>query len=348
MARRPPAWVIEAQEDMPGQPMRLVNRLAMRPVFTSLGLPAQAFRTPPGGGTGNIPFDAGVHCGPRFPACVWLFRGGECLLCNLRRREFEDGPTPLAEWGGPNWPALFATGIDTAVWGGPQYPSLHWFFKGGLVVRVASDTWTVNPFIPLRQEGFGSTDGTALTTGVDVAFHDVRPDALGHVHLVRGGQHVRHDLNTGRRAEEPRSLSEALPGLPERFGQGCDVAFYGEGREAETLFLFRERECCVYDPKAGAAVSVQPIEDVFPAMRPYIPRPQLFLVESYLLDTYTGEPVRGDVVATQTVPPHSSTKVILVTERTQESTSKVSQSLLQSQDEATSSDFYESLSEASQ
>lgn len=116
---------------MPGQPMRLVNRLAMRPVFTSLGLPAQAFRTPPGGGTGDIPFDAGVNCGPRFPGCVWLFRGGECLRYNLRRREFEDGPTPLAEWGGPNWPALFATGIDTAVWGGPQYPSLHWVFKGG-------------------------------------------------------------------------------------------------------------------------------------------------------------------------------------------------------------------------
>ena len=328
---------------MPGSNIRLVSRLPLRPVFTSLGLPQDAFRAPVDATWGETPFDAGVNCGLRFPGCIWLFRGGECFRYNLRSQAFEDGPTPIANWGGPAWPALFCTGIDTAVWGGPSYPALHWFFKGAQCIRVASDTWTVQPINSLQQEGWGSTQGTALTTGIEVAFHDVRPEANGCVHLVRGGQHVLHNLNNGQKVGEAQPLVEALPGLPEAFQQSFDVAFYGEGREAEILFLLRGSDCCAYDIKASKTVHVKPIDEAFPTMRPYMARPQLFIVESYVLNNYTAEPERGDVVATQVVPPHSSTKVTLVTERTEEANVKTSQSLLQSQDDATSDSFYQSL-----
>src|SRR5262245_21369098 len=46
---------------------------------------------------------------------------------------------------------------------------------------------------------------------------DIRPTAVGHLHLVRGAQHVVHDLADGMRIGDPGTLAESFPGLPDSF-----------------------------------------------------------------------------------------------------------------------------------
>jgi hypothetical protein len=318
-----------------------VSRFPLRPVYVSLGLERDAFKAPEG--SNPAPFDAGVNCGPAHPDCVWLFRGGDCYRFNVRTGAMEDGPTPIAQWGGPTWPALFATGIDAAVWGGPAYPHLHYFFKGALVIRLNRNAGGVDRQpASLLAEGWGSLMHTPLAERIDVAFHDVRPDHVAHLHLVRAGVTVEHDLNSGRRVGEPQALSSLLP-VPEAFSKGADVAFFGAGADAETLFLFKDRECCAVRFSDLSVVRTAPIEEVFPGLAAYIPRPQLFMVEEYVMSTFCGDPLRGDYVDRINISPRTKKTVILVTERTSTSTTTTSQSILRSQSQEASKAFYDSL-----
>lgn len=325
-------------------PYRETSRISLRPAYTSLGLQPSDFTPVPGSDRKASPFDAGVNCGPAFPDCAWLFRGGDCFRYDLRANALVEGPVPLAQWGGPTWPALFATGIDAAAWGGPAYPNLHYFFKGDLVARrnAATGGVDVQP-VNIVAHGFASVAGTELAKGIGVAFHDVRAGFAARLHLVRGGTYVQHDLNTGQRAAGPMPLSDFLK-VPGPFGQGPDIAFFGAGENAETLYLLKDLDCCAYDLGRDRVLHAAPIDAVFRGMRPFLPKPQLFLVEDFTLSTYCGEPMRGGVVDSVTVGPRSKETVTLVIERETSSARESTRSILESAEDEVVNDLHKNVS----
>ena len=280
---------------------------------------------------------------------MWLFKGSDYFVFNLRTGSFEGDAKQIAgNWGGSSWPVMFSSGIDGAVWAGPAFPNIWYFFKDEMFVRVNSDVsgggggpgfvremiWVVD-YGPRGILGVWATgawaapDGTWQTPGVPVALHGLGSKFHGMIHFFKEGQYIRHNLKTGGTDSGPVPIKDAW-NLPEEFSNKIEMVFYGTGAEEEQIFFFSGTQCALYDTETDETIKVFPIEKRFPAFAEFMMRPQLFLVEDYRLETYTGPPQLGRLVETKNVLPGAETKALLVTETIDSSQTTLHQSLLDS------------------
>ena len=268
---------------------RMINPITLKPLYISLGIPKTSFAATTAGTL--APFDASLAAGPSNPDSVWLFRGENCLRFNIASGKFELGPVRIGDaWGKGSWPALFASGVDAAVWGGPAFPYLAYFFKESEYARVNLGPLSGRVDVPPRPitADFASSRGTWFGNGCDAALHDPRIKYQGMLHIFHGAEYIRHDLNTGAKAAGPMPITQAFQ-LPAPFAQKIDLAFYGAGQETEKIYFMSGDQFALYDLGQSVVEHQGAIEDRFPAMAEYIPRPQLFLVEDYNLNMYVGQ-----------------------------------------------------------
>src|SRR5262249_2484031 len=129
--------------------------------------------------------------------------------------------------------------------------------------------------------------------------------------------------------------------LPEPFTSRLDHAFYGTGPSAEHIFFISAEQYVLYDFRRRAVIKAGAVEDQFPAFAPFLGRSQLFLVEDYTLETLVGPPHPGRLIDTRSVGAGSSITKILVTETTDSTQERLSQSLLSSQDTSVLTNFYD-------
>src|SRR4051794_9962371 len=93
-----------------------VQTIDLKPAYTSLGLPASAFKPEFRGSDTGKAFDAAVGGGVVAPDVVWLFQGADYIRVNLRSKAIERPPTPiLVGWAPGGWPATFPRRIHPAV-----------------------------------------------------------------------------------------------------------------------------------------------------------------------------------------------------------------------------------------
>lgn len=332
---------------------RLLNRLDLAPSFISLGLRPELFRD--GGDADATSFNAALS-GPT--DMLWLFRGGDVLAYDLRADRIVEGPTPIASrWAVGAMPADFAVGIDSAVWLGPSFPNIVCLFRGDRFLRLDCSS---NPADPrgwtfdleptsthqewLRAPG---TNGDAWDWGDDFGpaakLYGLR-DAQDRVHwFSQDGRYARHDLTTGQADITTRPTQQVFP-LPASFGGRVDLAFYGTGAEAEHIFLFSRADYAEYDLRRGAVVRTGAIEQRFPALAPFIVRPQLFLVEDYALDVYVGPLALGRLVSTLLLPPNSRRTSVVETRVTAPAKTALHRNLLEGPSDEVIADFYAKVS----
>jgi len=319
----------------------------LRPVFISLGLPQSSFKV------AGLPrrtslFDTTLNADVSRPDTLWLFKGSDYFAFNLRTGSFESDAKQIAgNWGGNSWPAMFSSGIDGAVWAGPAYPNLWYFFKDNFFIRLDSNqgggSWLVNygPRGILGEWASGAwaaPDGTWKTPGVPVALHGLSPKFHGMIHFFKDGQYIRHNLNTGGKDAGLMPIKDAW-NLPEEFSNKIEMAFYGTGMEEQQIYFFSGAQCALYDTKTDETIKLFPIEERFPAFAEFMIRPQLFLVEDYQLETYTGPPQLGRLVETKNVLPGAETKALLVTETIDSSQTTLHYSILDRQDSSVVNNF---------
>jgi hypothetical protein len=327
---------------------RPLSRVDLRPVFTSLGLPVTAFRS------GNVAvqpslFDAVLNADATRPNGLWLFKGADYFLFDLLTGEITEGPKPIAgNWGGDTLPQLFRTGIHSAAWGGPAFPHLWYFFKDEMYVGMNSlRGWNVveGPRGILGAWATGAwsnPDGTWKTPGVPVALHGLGSEFDGMVHFFKDSQYVRHNLRTGQLVAGPQPIKDAWS-LPEPFTSRLDHAFYGTGPNEEHIFFISGEQYVLYDFRLRKVIKAGSVEERFPAFARFLGRPQLFLVEDYTLETLVGPPHLGRLIDTRSIGAGSTIKKILVTETTDTTRERLSQSVLSSQEATVMSNFYDKL-----
>lgn len=149
---------------------------------------------------------------------------------------------------------------------------------------------------------------------------------------------MRHNLNNGQADIGPVPIQEQWD-LPDDFSSGIDTAFYGVGELSRTIYFFAKGRCALFDTESASTIRVGPIDREFPAFAEFMARPQLFLVENYVLETYVGPPQLGVLVETKSVPPGSETRTLMITEVTDASTTTMRRSVLDSQDSQVVEDF---------
>ncbi|MGE3829832.1 MAG: hemopexin repeat-containing protein [Parvibaculaceae bacterium] len=362
---------------------RTLASMELRPVFTSLGLPITAFSKQ--GERGKKPiFDAVLNADASRPNALWLFKGSNYYRYNLETKKIEDGPRPISgNFAGDTLPQLFRSGIHSAAWAGPAFPNLWYVFKDEMFVRVNSETngggggssfvfemlWRVDEgprgILGAFATGVWSApNGTWLTKGVPVALHGLGSKYHGMIHFFKDGHYVRHNLNTGRADDLPigtESLAlenpNAAPGgwpvpirsvwkLPEGF-ERIDHAFYGSGDDEENIYFLSGLNYALYDFRANEVLEQGLIEQKFPAFAQFMGRPQLFLVEDYSMELLIGPPQLGRLIDTRSIGAGSTIKKILVTETHDTSKTKLTKSLLETQEDSTVESFYDKLDENS-
>jgi hypothetical protein len=318
----------------------------LRQVYTSLGLPVSAFHARPAPGP---LFNAALNADASRPDGLWLFKGADYFLYNLETGRFQEGPRPIAgNWAGDTLPQMFRTGIHSAVWGGPMVPHLWYLFKDEMFVRV-NDTdggaWRVD-FGPRGVLGEWATgpwtnaDGTWKTPGAPVALHGLGSQYHGMIHFFKDGEYVRHDLNTGGTAAGPMPIRD-LWNLPADFPTDIELAFYGSGQDEENIFFIAGLRYVLYDFRRNQVLDQGPVEARFPAFAQFLGRPQLFLVEDYVLETMVGPPHLGRLVDTRSIGAGSAIRRLLVTETTDSTKTSLKQSLLESQEASVVTNFYD-------
>lgn len=319
-----------------------VSDLELKPVYISLGLPKTALN----GNeikNGRL-FDAVIDGGTQFPNCVWFFRKEECYRFDLKTGRFADGPMPMAEaWGGATFPLTFSSGIDCGVWGGETYPNLFYFYKDNYFARynAISKSFDVNP--ELIANGWASSRGNWFGgSGPSVALHGIGTRYGSMLHIFRGNQYLRHNLNNGLADAGPMPIYQEW-NLPEPFAEGIDMAFYGAGEESERIYFIKDNQFVLYDSETRQVVKSEMIEKRFPAITRFNGGPQLFIVENYEMRTYAGPTEGGEVIDTKSLPPGASEEVVVEYEIVSTSASTITQSLLQSTEQATEANFYEQL-----
>jgi hypothetical protein len=333
---------------MAGQ-YRNVNPIQLKPVYISLGIPKTTFTA--SSQVAQAPFNAAMACGPANPDSIWLFRGENCLRFNIATGQFEQGPDQIGKsLGKGSWPALFASGIDAAVWGGPEFPYIAYFFKESQYARLnlgpASGLIDVAPRAITMD--FKSAQGVWFANGCDAALHDPRIKYKGMLHIFKGSEYMRHDLNSGGRAAGPVPITQEFTQLPAPFSQKVDIAFYGAGQDTEKIYFMSGDQLALYDPNQNVVEQVWAVEERFPAMAQYVPRPQLFLVEDYSLNMYAGDLQDFAPVGALNLQPRTTSTVRVVTQTVGTVASAQQQSLITSQSDATVTDFYNQLQNNSQ
>lgn len=325
----------------PRDDFRKISTFDLRPVFISLGLPPASFKD-----TGNSQhaalFDAALNSDPSRPDTVWLFKGSDYFVFNLRTGSLESEVKQIAgNWGGSSWPIMFSSGIDGAVWGGPAFPHFWYMFKDDHYIRLNSSqggSWLVDVGPEPLVNGWFSAQGTWFSNGCDAALHGLGTKHHAKLHLFKNNEYIRHNLFDGAADIGPSPISSSWH-LPEPFSNKIEMAFYGTGAEEEQIFFFSGTQCALYDTEADETIKVFPIEERFPAFAEFMRRPQLFLVEDYRLETYLGPPQLGRLVETRNVPPGTETKTLMVTETIDSTQTTLRQSLLDSQDSSVVNNF---------
>ena len=330
---------------------RKISSFDLRPVFISLGLPQASFKQAAQTRRSAL-FDAALNADPSCPDNVWLFKGSDYFVFNLRTRLFESEAKQIAgNWGGSSWPVIYASGIDAAVWGGPAFPNFWYFFKGDSYLRLNSSrggqTWLVDEGPQPLVNAWGSARDTWFKNGCDAALHGLGTKHQAKLHLFKGNEYMRHNLLDGRCDIGPKQIREIWQ-LPEPFSNKIDMAFYGTGEEEEMIYFFSGTQCALYDTKSDETVGVFPIEERYPVFARFMKRPQLFLVEDYRLETYVGPPQLGRLIETRTVMPGAESKTLMVTETTDSSHTTLQRSLLESQDASAVNNFNQQLDTRSQ
>lgn len=317
---------------------RKISSFELRPMYVSLGVPQSAF-IPSSFASRTRLFDAALNADISRPDTLWLFKGPDYFSFNLRTGSFEGDALPLTSLAGGAWPLMFAGGIDAAAWAGAAYPNLWYFFKGDHFLRMNSSTptWTIDigPK-PTGHDWFQTQD--AWFKGGAVPLLGLSPKYAAKLHLFKGGEYLRHDFNDGNIAQGPVPINTVWH-LPEPFASKIDMAFYGTAENEESVFFFSGDHVALYDTKLEETLKVSPIEERFPAFARFMTRPQVFLVESYQLETYVGPPRLGKLVETKSILPGHEGKTVLVTETLDSRTDRLHSSLLESQDEAVVNNF---------
>ncbi len=327
---------------------RTLSRVDMRRVFTSLGLPRNAFLES-GPSSDRPPFDAMLNADATRPNGLWMFKGSDFFLYNLLTGEIEEGPKSIAgNWGGDTLPQLFRSGVHSAVWCGPAFPNRWVLFKDEMYVALdALRNWEVveGPRGILGAWATGAwanPDGTWKTQGVPVALHGVGSEFQGMVHFFKDGQYIRHDLRDGSLDIGPVPIKDEWS-LPEPFVDRIDLAFYGTGPDEENIFFLSGEQFALYDFRRREVLGMGRIEERFPAFAQFMGRPQLFLVEDYTLETLVGPAHLGRLIDTRSIGAGSTIKKILVTETTDTTREALSKSLLSSQETKVVTNFYDKL-----
>jgi hypothetical protein len=326
---------------------RVLNQMDMRRVFTSLGLPKEAFKGSSTAGEQAF-FDAVLNADAILPGRMWLFKGSDYFLYNMVSGEIEQGPSRISDWGGGSLPELFKTGIHAAVWIGPVAPHRWTFFKDEWWVTMDSS----RGFIPVEgpagvlghwaSGAWTNPDGTFKTPGVPVALHGLGSKFDGKVHFFKDGHYIRHNCRNGQPDSALMPIADAWK-LPPPFVNKIDLAFYGTGATAENIFFISGEQYALYDFRTEQVLATGRVEQRFPAFAQFLGRPQLFLVEDYSLTTLVGPPHLGRLIDTRSVGAGSTITRILVTETTEATTDTIKQSLLDSQDSLVVTDFYNNL-----
>lgn len=346
---------------------RKVRNLDMPPTYTSLGLKPSNFAI--GQNTNDTKGFSTVLNGPG--DILWLFKGSDYFTFNLRTRQIESGPLPLASWTMRSvqpLPLPFQNGIDAAVWGGEAFPQHYYLFKGSEYVRLNAS------HVPNERQrrgepieyylacelhspisghwGLDGDDQSALLSSPSAAVHGIRQHS-GKIHLFGPGAIFGlNNLQCGylRYNEDPQSeyadkgpcnitAAFALPPLP----SAIDHVFYGTGADEERLFFVLGAHCWIYDTPTDMFLRVESLEKLFPAIAVHMPRPQLFLVENYTLEVFRGPPRQDELIHSIITPARSKKKMVLITEIVTAAQTAVRQNLMQSVDQTTTTDFYQQL-----
>jgi len=333
---------------------RPLPSIELRRVFTSMGLPVTAFRNAGGTTAETAIFDAVLNADASRPNGLWLFKGADYFLYNLETGDIEDGPQQIAgNVAGDTLPQVFRTGIHSAVWAGPAFPEYWYLFKDEYFLRanshgaVSEKMWQVDygprGILGVFASGVWSNpDGTWQKAGVPVALHGLGSKFNGMIHFFKNGQYVRHNLFNGTLNAGPMPIKEAW-NLPDEFSNRIDLSFYGVGPNKENIYFISGQRYVLYDFRRNQVINDGLVEKRFPAFAQFIGRPQLFLMEDYTLETFVGPPHMGRLLDTRTIGAGSKITKILVTETSDTSKSKLTQSLLQSQETSVVNNFYDKL-----
>lgn len=325
----------------PRDDYRKLSTFDLRPMFMSLGLPPSSFQGE-SLSQHTVLFDAVLNGGSFAPDTLWVFKGGDYFVFNLRTGNFDSDAKPIAHnWGGDTWPIMFSSGIDGAVWGGPAFPDFWYMFKDDHYLRLNSSqggSWLVDVGPEPLVNGWFSAQGTWFSNGCDAALHGIGIKHHAKLHLFKNNEYMRHNLLDGHQDIGPSPITDVW-NLPEPFAGKIDLAFYGVGQESERIYFFSGDQCALYDTDTDTTIKVFPIDQRFPAFARFMTRPQLFLVENYRLETYVGPPQLGRLVETRNVPPGTETRTLMVTETVDSSTTTLRQSLLESQDSSVVNNF---------
>ncbi|MDX1416768.1 MAG: hypothetical protein R3293_21380 [Candidatus Promineifilaceae bacterium] len=321
---------------------RLTSTVEMKPLYISLGLPRKSFVTDTSASIEG-PFEAVASAEKPYPGQIYLFRGGRNWLFDLQTKKVE-GPFTIREnWGGGTWPGSFATGVDAAVWGGEAFPNYIYFFKEDHFIRFNFDNWKVDIApTPIAEGGWGPSRDTWLANGVDTALHGIGVKQHGFIHFFKGSEYLCYDLAHRANVTGPVPIQEHWK-LPEPFATQVNLAFYGTGEEAEYIYFLSEDQCALFDLDNNEVKGVFPLEKKFPTLAQFIRRPQIFLVEYYMLNNYVGGTLLGEKVDSRSVLANQKLTMYMVVEVVETSTSLIKQSILQSQSDEVTKNFYEEM-----
>lgn len=324
---------------MPGpESFRLESRTDLDPSFMSLGLPTTAFRD--GASDDRLGFDAAFNGVPSVgipgeapQSSLFLFKGSTFAIYDLLTDRITNGPQPLDNFFFGSLPPAFRLGIDAATWAGPGFANLAYAFRGSEYVRAnKAANWTVDqgPFGINDFLNFSTPDGSfSQDMGPSSILYGVR-NAANRLHFFgRNGFYARHNLENGQMDVAPVPISQAWP-LPSKFGNRVDLVFYGAGQEAEHIFFFSGSDYAQWDARSETLLKTGALEERFPALAVLLPRPQLFLVENYALETYVGALQLGKLVDSVPMPPHSEKELVVVTQITTSATKVLRQNVLES------------------
>jgi hypothetical protein len=320
---------------------RKINTFEFRPVYTSLGIDRSAFTD--GSRPGSKIFDAALNAGPLGPDILWLFKGTKYYRYDLAKKRFESEDIEIAgNWGGSTWPLLFSSGIDAAAWGGPSFPNYWYMFKENKFIRLNSEGGgCLVVDIPPQDiaQAWWSAHGTWFANGCGTALAGRIAQDDAKIHLFGGGgQYIRHNLLNGYPDIGPKPIREQF-NLPEPFASAIDLSFYDQGHAV----FFSGDMCGDFDLRHNEVLDIQTIERRFPAFAKFQSRPQIFLVESYSLETYVGPPIRGKLVDTRSVERGTTLKLKLVTETVSSSQTTLHESILESQRDDVMRDYNEKM-----
>jgi len=313
---------------------REVSIVSLQPLYISLAVPFAAFGD---GATGErvAPFSTVMAAEVQFPDHVWLFKGEDVYRYDVRSGTFAADPQPMRDVFGTQWPMSFASGIDAATWAGPAHPDLHYAFSGSQFIRWQASTGKVDGPLEIATSGWWSAQDGFFAQGCDAVLHDVRPQQHGVLHIFRGDQYLRHDLQRASNVAGPGPISQFWK-LPKPFCDRIDLAFYGAGGENATKVCFICGDQSVrYDLATDTCDEPQPVDRRLPAFAPHLPAPQLFLREHFDLNTYVTDPTDGRLLGTVNTAPLAKEIVRVVTEVVETTNSKSTDTVLASTDQAT-------------